>query len=79
MSDESVPAVMAKCTTCQGTVFVAVDLPERQKDLAKEVAALIRNGLRPFQTTVGECRKADWCKCERKPNRRKSKQKELSL
>lgn len=72
MSDEDVKSMLARCNDCRGVVFVAVDVPERQRELAKECAQLIRNGLRPEPSTVGECRKADWCKCERSSKKRKS-------
>ncbi len=72
MSDEDVKAMLARCNDCKCVVFVAVDVPERQRELAKEVAQLIRSGLRPETSTVGECRKAEWCKCERPSKRRKS-------
>ncbi len=78
MADENVKAMIARCNACSGVVFMAVDTPKRQRELAKEVAGLIRNGLRPAPSTVGECRTAEWCRCERASNK-KPKQAEISL
>lgn len=54
------PCYVSRCP-CGGITFASVDVPERRKDNAKEVAKLIRAGRKIETMTVSEVRKAKFC------------------
>ena len=70
MSDiDATNCFISRCD-CGGLTFAAVDTPERRKDNAKEVAALIRDGRRVENLSVTEVRGARWCFGECKGKRK---------
>lgn len=54
---ESTPAYIARCKCgCGGIVMATVDIPEHAEEVAKEVAACIRDGYSVEHVTVGYVR-----------------------
>lgn len=62
MSETDINCFVAKCT-CGGLIFASVDepTPQRRKDNAKEVAALIRKGYRIENMPVSQVRMHKFC------------------
>jgi len=66
MSDEQVPAYIARCRVCGGIIMAAVDDDEVDRGaLAEDVARAIRDGHSVERVTVGWVRSHadDWCRC----------------
>lgn len=61
MSDEENPNCFISRCACGGLTFASVDLPERRKQNAKDVADLIRAGRTIENMPVLEVRAAKWC------------------
>ncbi len=55
--------LVAWCRGCNRVVFATVDIEERRKENAREIAKMIRAGMRTGELMSSEVRKADWC-CE---------------
>lgn len=58
--DDNTNCFVSRCV-CGGITFASVDVPERRKSNAKDVAALIKAGRRIENMTVSEVRKAKFC------------------
>lgn len=55
--DENHPCYIARCKCgCTGIVVAIVDNPEHKKEIAKEVASCIKDGLSIERVTVGYVR-----------------------
>lgn len=69
---EAIDSSIQKCITglcpgCERIVFTSVDLPERRKENAKEVARMVRDGIRIESWTVDAVRAGNWaCECKKK-------------
>jgi hypothetical protein len=65
--------------SCGHMVFAAADEPQFAAGNAKEVARMIRDGLRVEKMATSDVRAAAWCPrdCERRKSRRPSKQRDL--
>lgn len=68
---DDIPCYISRCQ-CGALTFASVDepgaSPERKKNIAKDVAGLIREGRSVERSTVGYARSASWkCSCEGKP------------
>lgn len=62
--DDSRAAYSGKCPGCNHVVALTIDAPEYRKDVAKEIASWINDGLIVERTTVGEGRNTfDNCIC----------------
>ncbi len=66
MSDENVPAYIARCPKCNGIVMAAVDDGSDKQALAREVAQAISDGCAVERVTVGWVRSHanEWCMCD---------------
>lgn len=57
---DNTPCYVSRCV-CGGLTFASVDVPDRRKENAKEVAKLIRAGRKIETMTVSDVRKAKFC------------------
>ncbi len=66
MSNENVPAYIARCPKCNGIVMAAVDDGNDRQALAKDIAQAIRDGYTVERVTVGWVRSHanEWCTCD---------------
>lgn len=64
MDDESRPCYMGRCPGCNNVIALTLDMPEYRKDVARDVAEWIRDGLVVERSTAREGRKLfDSCTC----------------
>lgn len=61
MSDDGDTNCFVSRCVCGGITFASVDVPERRKSNAKEVAALIRAGRKVENMPVREVQKSKFC------------------
>ena len=66
--------------SCGGWVLVTVDLPERAKDNAKEIAQCITDGLTVERVTVQAVRTTlKMCECQRQRRKTADQQQEMTI
>ena len=65
MSDEQVPAYIARCSRCHGIIMAVVDDGSNRKAVARDVAEAIAKGWAVERVTVGWVREHanEWCRC----------------
>lgn len=65
-ADESRPCYMARCPGCNHVIALTLDAPEYRKDVARDVAEWIADGLIVERSTAAVGRKLfDLCVCPR--------------